>query len=71
RSYGSLCLQQLLQGTLSYRIWGSRGVGDDEEQRIWGIYDAQPPDMRRGMLERFRASARFDAGIAEEAACRR
>jgi hypothetical protein len=41
-----------------------------EEQRIWGIFDAQPPEMRRGMLERFRASARFDTRVAEEAATR-
>lgn len=45
-------------------------VPPSEEQRLWGIFDAQPPEMRRGMLERFRASARFDAGVAEEAACR-
>lgn len=41
-----------------------------EEQRIWGIFDAQPPEMRGGMLERFRASARFDARVAEEAEAR-
>lgn len=41
-----------------------------EEQRLWGIFDAQPPEMRRGMLERFRASARFDTRVAEEATAR-
>ena len=41
-----------------------------EEARIWAIYDAQPSALRRGMLERFHATARHDQGIAEEVACR-
>jgi hypothetical protein len=41
-----------------------------EEQRIWAIFEAQPPEMRQGMLERFRASSRFDEHVAEEAALR-
>lgn len=41
-----------------------------EEQRLWAIFDAQPPEMRQGMLERFRASTRFDERVAEEAAAR-
>ncbi|MEZ4364086.1 MAG: histidine phosphatase family protein [Kofleriaceae bacterium] len=45
-------------------------VPASEEQRLWKIFDAQPPEMRRGMLERFRASTRFDPRFAEEASCR-
>lgn len=40
-----------------------------EEQRIWALFDAQP-EMRQGMLERFKASTRFEPCIAEEASCR-
>lgn len=41
-----------------------------EEQRIWSIFGAQSPEMRRGMIERFETVARHDQGVAEELACR-
>lgn len=41
-----------------------------EEERVWQIYAAQSPEMRRGMVERFSAVARHDQGVAEELACR-
>lgn len=41
-----------------------------EEERIWALFDKQPPAMRRGMLERFRASACFDPRVAEQASRR-
>jgi broad specificity phosphatase PhoE len=41
-----------------------------EEARIWAIYDSQPPDVQRGMVERFQLSARHDQGVAEEVAWR-
>ena len=45
-------------------------VPASEEARIWTIYDAQLPEMRRGMVERFHATARHDQGVAEEIAWR-
>lgn len=41
-----------------------------EEQRVWAIFDGQPPEVRANMLDRFRASMRFDPVIGEEAARR-
>jgi broad specificity phosphatase PhoE len=36
-----------------------------EEERIWGIFEAQTPEMKQGMVKRFRQSARHDQGVAE------
>ena len=41
-----------------------------EQERVWRIFADQPPEMRRGMVERFQAVARHDQGVAEELACR-
>lgn len=41
-------------------------IPPSEEDRIWAIYDSQPPSIRQGMIERFQASARQDQGVAEE-----
>lgn len=41
-----------------------------EEQRIWDIFDAQTPELRAGMVERFQRVARHDQGVAEELASR-
>lgn len=41
-----------------------------DEQRLWALFDQQPPDMRDGMIERFRASASFDPVLAELASRR-
>jgi broad specificity phosphatase PhoE len=37
-----------------------------EEERIWSIFDAQEPDVRAGMVERFLATARHDQGVADD-----
>lgn len=42
----------------------------EEQERLWQIYEAQPPEIRVGMRERFYAVAKHDQGVAEELACR-
>ncbi len=41
-----------------------------EQERLWRIFAEQPPDIRRGMVERFETVARHDQGVAEELAVR-
>ncbi len=41
-----------------------------EQERVWRIFEAQSPEMRKGMIERFQEVAKHDQGVAEELACR-
>jgi broad specificity phosphatase PhoE len=45
-------------------------VPPEEEAEVWRVFESQPADMRRGMLERFDRSARGGHGVHEEAECR-
>lgn len=45
-------------------------VPDHEVDRIWSLFEAQSPEVQRGMIERFSASSRFDPAVHAEATCR-
>jgi hypothetical protein len=42
-------------------------VPDEEVAEVWRMFDAQPPDMQRGMLDRLARSATGGQGLREEA----
>ena len=63
-SLGSLERMRRYAGELGYEVPAA------EERRIWSLFEAQSPEMKRGMVERFQAVALHDQGVAEELACR-
>lgn len=42
----------------------------EEEAEVWQVFDAQPPEMQQGMLERYGRAALGGYGVLEEARCR-
>jgi len=51
-------------GELGYHVPAS------EEAEVWAVFDAQTPEMQRGMIERLEASTKEDLGVRQEALCR-
>lgn len=45
-------------------------IPPDEEAEVWRVFESQPDDMKRGMLERFKRTAMGGHGVLEEASCR-
>ena len=45
-------------------------VPQSEVNAVWKVFDAQPPEMQRGMVERFHLVGNGTATIVEEATCR-
>jgi hypothetical protein len=45
-------------------------VPTSESERIWSIFREQTPTKQQGMIERFRASSRFDSAVLKEASWR-
>ena len=45
-------------------------VPPDEEAEIWRVFQAQEPEMRNGMIQRFYRAATGSSNVAEEATCR-
>jgi len=42
-------------------------VPDEEEAAVWKVFEAQPPEMQHGMLERFDRGTKVDLGVEQEA----
>lgn len=42
----------------------------EEKAEVWKVFDAQPPEMQHGMLERYGRAALGGYGVFEEARCR-
>ena len=45
-------------------------VPPDQEAVVWSVFDAQTPEMRAGMLDRYRRTGLGGFGVLEEATCR-
>ena len=45
-------------------------VPPEEEAEIWRVFEAQEPEMRKGMIQRYRRTATGSFNVAEEATCR-
>lgn len=48
----------------------SFSVPAEEEAEVWRIFEAQDPEQRSGLIERYRRTGRGGFGITEEVACR-
>jgi broad specificity phosphatase PhoE len=45
-------------------------VSPEEETEIWSVFEAQEPEMRKGMIQRYCRTAIGSLNVAEEATCR-
>lgn len=45
-------------------------IPPEEEAEVWRVFDSQPDDMKRGMLERFERTALGGHNVLEDVSCR-